>query len=164
MQKLTKDGVVKPNHWQIISKEDGINLEELKEGHWLVCADVFLSDTETLEAMPNVGIWLDAGDEVGPIQEYLKKTSIIAINFPVFADGRGFSLAQQLKSELDFQGEILAIGHFMDEQLFYLKRCGVDSFALTEGSNIDAMGLILKDFTNNYQGSPIEPRPLFRRR
>jgi len=52
---------------------------------------------------------------------------LVCINFPVFSDGRGFSLAVRLRQNLKFHGEIRAVGHVLPDQAQYLLRAGFDS-------------------------------------
>ncbi len=164
MQKLAKDGSIADNQWSVIEKDASVELNDLESGFWLIHASAFSAHIESLGPKENVGIWIDSEDDVESLQTQIEFTSVIAINFPIFADGRGFSLAQALREELQYKGEICAIGNFMEEQLFYLKRCGFDSFIIPDGADIDALKLILEDFSDNYQGSSIEPKPLYRRK
>jgi len=51
-------------------------------------------------------------------------TEIVAIRFPRFTDGRGFTLARHLREALGYKGAILACGHLIPDQAGYLHRCG----------------------------------------
>lgn len=62
----------------------------------------------------------DAGKNFGSLR-------LIALEFPKFNDGRGFSLARQLRN-LGFNGELRAFGAFLPDQLHEMMRCGFDSF------------------------------------
>jgi uncharacterized protein (DUF934 family) len=50
------------------------------------------------------------------------------------------------------------------DQLFYLKRCGFDAFALAPHRDPHAALASLGDFSVRYQGSVDDPAPLFRKR
>ena len=97
------------------------------------------------------------------IADSLDALPMVAIDFPKFADGRGFSYARELREQHRFEGEIRAIGDFMRDQLFYLQRCGVNSFAL-DNDGLEAALASLKDFDECYQPGVDQPLPLFRRR
>ena len=53
---------------------------------------------------------------------------VIAINFPKWRDGRGYSSAQILR-EQGFAGDIRAVGDLTVDQLVFLKRSGFSSLA-----------------------------------
>ncbi len=63
----------------------------------------------------------------------LGSVQAIAIEFPAFTDGRGFSLAVRLRKDLGFTGEIRATGKTMPEQGLYLSRAGFDSVEILDG-------------------------------
>lgn len=89
---------------------------------------------------------------------------MIALHFPAFADGRGYSHAWLLRNRMGFTGELRATGDVFKDNLFYLKRCGFDSFAVRADKNIDVALTGLDDFSEAYQASVDQPLPLFRRR
>jgi len=51
----------------------------------------------------------------------------------------------------------------MRDQLFYMQRCGFSSYALPS-EELEAALASFNDFTESYQPSIDQPRPLFRRR
>ncbi|KZY83862.1 oxidoreductase, partial [Oleiphilus sp. HI0069] len=111
-----------------------------------------------------VGVWLDSDEEPEALAPYLDKLPAIAINFPKFVDGRGYSYARILRDRLNFEGEIRAIGDILHDQLFYLKRCGFDAYAVREDKDIEVAQEGLSDFTESYQAASFMNQPLFRRR
>jgi uncharacterized protein (DUF934 family) len=89
---------------------------------------------------------------------------LIAVNFPQFTDGRGYSIARLLRERYSWRGELRAIGDVLRDQLFYLARCGFDAFMLREGQDAQAALAAFNDFSEGYQASVERPQPLFRRR
>lgn len=79
------------------------------------------------------GVWLDAGDDVAAIAPDLDRFDVVAVHFPKFSDGRGFSTARLLRERHGYRGELRAIGDIGRDQLAFLERCGFDAFALREG-------------------------------
>ncbi|WP_210238673.1 DUF934 domain-containing protein [Cohaesibacter sp. CAU 1516] len=77
------------------------------------------------------GVCVEPGDDVEALAPYLDGIALIAISFPAFSDGRGFSSARLLKERYGYKGEIRAVGHFILDQMPFLERCGVDSFLIT---------------------------------
>lgn len=164
MQKLTKTGAVESADWNIAAKGEELNLDALASGNGLIHLDQFIADADTLAGHDNIGVWLDSNDDAQALAPYVKELRAIAVHFPAFTDGRGFSLARVITGRLGFKGELLATGAFMQDQLFYLKRCGFDAFLVDDDANIDSMRQSLVDFENTYQAAADEPRPIYLRR
>lgn len=93
----------------------------------------------------------------------LERLPLIAIDFPKFVDGRGYTSARLLRERLGFKGELRAVGEVLRDQLFYMHRCGIDSFALKAGKDIEGALAAFDDFSVAYQPAADDPRPLFRR-
>lgn len=89
---------------------------------------------------------------------------LIAVRFPAFTDGRGYSIARLLRERHRYRGELRAMGDIGRDQLHYLARCGFDSFELREGEDPGAAQAALAEFSEAYQAAADEPVPLFRRR
>jgi len=120
-----------------------------------------------------LGVWLDGSEDPAQIADSLEALSLVAIHFPQFTDGRGYSTARLLRERYGWKGELRAIGDIQRDQLYYLARCGFDAFQLNDG--LDALqGDLLRgaqgalsafsDFSEAYQTSVERPQPLFRRR
>lgn len=88
---------------------------------------------------------------------------LIAIDFPVFHDGRGLSLAVLLRHRLGYAGELRAVGDVHPELIHYLRRCGFDSFLLPEHRCLAADDPRLAPYSDYYQASIAETQPAFRR-
>ncbi len=103
-------------------------------------------------------------DDPGALAGRLDGVTVIAVEFPQFTDGRGYSIGRLLRERYGYKGELRAVGEVLRDTLFYLSRCGFDSFALAEGVNLGAALDSLSDFSEGYQTSVERPQPLFRRR
>jgi uncharacterized protein (DUF934 family) len=106
---------------------------------------------------------LEPGESPNQISVELASLSAVAVNFPVFTDGRGFSYARELR-ELGFGGEIRAVGAFIRDQLFFLQRCGFNAFQLETDSQLEEALASLADFSEVYQAATDQAEPLFNRR
>jgi uncharacterized protein (DUF934 family) len=93
----------------------------------------------------------------------LERAPLVAIEFPKFGDGRGYSSARLLRDRLGYRGELRAVGDVLRDQLFYMHRVGIDSFALKPGKDIEGALSAFDDFSVAYQAAADDPRPLFRR-
>jgi uncharacterized protein (DUF934 family) len=109
-----------------------------------------------------VGLLLKSDEEAEDI-EALAQLSLIAIEFPRFTDGRGYTSARILRDRFHYKGELRAVGDVLRDQLFYMARCGIDSFALKAGKDLEGALSAFLDFSITYQAAADDPRPLFRR-
>jgi uncharacterized protein (DUF934 family) len=136
---------------------------------WDAAELLTLAQWKARRAAPNaagerVGIRLEPGDDPAELAPDVDRLQLVAINFPKFTDGRGYSSAALLRSRYGYRGELRAIGDVGRDQLFYLRRCGFDAFALAPHRDPHAAVASLGDFTLRYQGSVDDPLPLFRKR
>lgn len=110
------------------------------------------------------GLCLSPDDDPVELQPWLAVLPLIAIDFPSFRDGRGYSQAYLLRTRLDWRGELRAVGDVLRDQLSHMRQCGFDSFAVREDKSVHDALKGLAGMSVQYGRSAIEPRPLFRRR
>jgi uncharacterized protein (DUF934 family) len=111
-----------------------------------------------------IGVRLRSDQEATSVVEYLPELALIAVEFPTFKDGRGYTTARLLRDRFGYKGEIRAVGDVLRDQLFYMQRCGFDAYELKPGKDIEGALAAFRDFSVKYQGASDDPRPLFRRR
>lgn len=161
MPKIIKNQQIQDDNWQLIAKDATDNLPA---GDIIVPVEFWKEKSADLSQHDGgIAIWIDAGEEAESIAEDLDKIAFVAINFPAFTDGRGYSYARLLRERFDYQGEIRAVGDVLQDQLQYMTRCGFTSFALKEGKDIEAALAGIKTINEPYQAATDLP-PLFRRR
>ena len=83
-----------------------------------------------------LGLLIEPGQDIPTIAPNLARFALVAIAFPKFTDGRGYSLAHQLRGNLGFAGELRATGEILFDQLQLLARCGFDSFEISDSATI----------------------------
>lgn len=162
---IIRDREVVADDWQVLPAiADGV-AAALPEGKLIVPLNVWqvLPDALTKRELP-VGVWLDSHEDAAEIANAVNSFAVIAVNFPKFTDGRGYSIATLLRSRYGYKGELRAIGDVLRDQLFYMQRVGFNAFAVRADKDIHDALKALKDFSVAYQGSVAEPRPLFKRR
>jgi phosphoadenosine phosphosulfate reductase len=79
-----------------------------------------------------LGLRIEPGQDIRTIAPDLARFALVAVAFPKFTDGRGYSLAHQLRSNFAFAGELRATGEVLFDQLQLLARCGFDSFDIND--------------------------------
>ncbi len=167
MSKIIKNEQIVDDAWQILKLAEGQTPETLTlpSAATLLPLTVWLArKDEIIAAKQPIGVWLDSSEGPEALAGDLGHFAIIGINFPKFADGRGYSSARLLRERYGHRGEIRAIGDVLQDQLFFMKRCGIDAYAVREDKNIEAALAGLRTFSETYQAAVDQPQPLFRRR
>jgi len=116
-----------------------------------------------LAAGARLGICLEPAEGPEEIAGLLDRVELLAVRFPAFTDGRGYSSARLLRQRYGWTGELRAVGDVLRDQMFYLARCGFDTFDLADGESVQAALAAFGDFTETYQAAA-DRGPLFRRR
>ena len=157
-----------------ITGEQAASAEEIAAltiapGKVIVPLPVWLARRAELDARlaaGELGVWLDSFESPEALVESLadiNQLPLIAVNFPRFVDGRGYSFAALLRGRYGYRGELRAIGDVLHDQLFYMKRCGFDAFAVRAEKNIEDALRGLADFSEPYQATVDQALPLYRR-
>ena len=69
------------------------------------------------------GVVLPPNAELAAILPRLGELAVIAVEFPKFRDGRGFSIARSLREHHGYKGDLRATGHFLPDQFAFLLSC-----------------------------------------
>lgn len=120
--------------------------------------------SDLLQHSGRLGVQLPGDAEPEEIAADLGRLDLVAIRFPSFRDGRGYSLARLLRERYGFNGELRATGDVLRDQMFYMQRCGFDAFDVRPDRCIAVALTGLSDFTVTYQADVHEKRPIYRRR
>jgi uncharacterized protein (DUF934 family) len=107
---------------------------------------------------------LEPTDDPRSLAERLPGLKVVAVNFPKYGDGRGYSIARLLRERYGYKGELRAIGVVARDHLQLMAQCGFDSFQLREGEDAQAALAAFGDLSESYQATAAQPVPLFRRR
>lgn len=163
MPEIIRKGAVVQDDWQVVRPEAGQGLGDLPSGRIIVPLSLWLAQAEALVARGNVGVWLAGTDDPAQLAPWLERLSLVAVDFPKFTDGRGFSIAYLLRSRFGWRGELRAIGDVLPDQVFYMQRVGFDAFAVRADRSVATALRALKTFSDAYQGSWDNAVPAFRR-
>ncbi|MGH1450622.1 MAG: DUF934 domain-containing protein [Pseudomonadaceae bacterium] len=164
MQQLIKGDALVKETWHLLPADT--TLEGLSNSDDLIVPlDLWLEHSHALKARDGgLGVWLNSDEEVEAIADDLEQFQVVALNFPVFSDGRSYSNARLLRDRYGYKREVRAIGDVLRDQLFLMKRCGFDAYVIREDRNAEEALQSLKDFSEVYQAATDQPQPLFRRR
>ena len=109
--------------------------EDLVRGDLIISLTRFQSEGERLLAEGrSVGVRLEPAEEVEVLAYDLARLAVVAVAFPKFNDGRGYTAARLLRERYDFKGEIRAVGDVLREQAGFMVRVGIDAFEPADGS------------------------------
>lgn len=161
MQHLIKDRQrIENDAWIVVDKEADVPTD----GPVILPLKTYQEQqAQWRESERSIGVWLDEDEMADDVADALDDLELIAIAFPKFADGRGFSKARLLRERLGFSGEIRAIGDFLPDQVFYMYRCGVNAFACRSDSEAETTLSLLDTFSVRYQAD-VDAPPLFNQR
>jgi uncharacterized protein (DUF934 family) len=111
-----------------------------------------------------LGIVIAPGEAVEDIGEDAKRFSLIMVQFPVFRDGRGFTSARLLRERYGYGGELRAVGEVLEDQIFFMLRCGFDAFEIIGSDPEAAFARAAKTFSAAYQAASDDLAPVSARR
>lgn len=94
-------------------------------------AEDFLALAEVADGTDPLRIDLPADVDPRSAAPHFWRTSVIRIPFRSFADGRGFTLARELR-RLGYRGRIRAAGHIIPDQWPLARACGIDEAEIEE--------------------------------
>jgi uncharacterized protein (DUF934 family) len=165
MREIIKDKAVVQDDWEVLRLNEGETPETvtLPSGKTIVPLKVWQAQRAALKDRKDIAVWIGSDERPEELKEDIGTLTLIAIDFPKFADGRGYSIAYNLRARLAYTGELRAIGDVLRDQLFYMQRVGFSSFATRPDRNIHDALKGLTDFSETYQTSWDQKTPLFRR-
>ena len=168
MAQLIKNQALAADTWQTLELAEG----EAPDSVALPAGDIIFPfavwqarKDEIIATHKRIGLLLDGDDRVEEIAGDLDYFIVIAISFPKFVDGRGYSTAALLRQRYRYQGELRAVGDVLHDQLFFMQRVGFDAYAFKDGKDAaKALASGFATFSDAYQTSTSQQLPYFRRR
>ncbi|WP_295623339.1 DUF934 domain-containing protein [uncultured Nitrosomonas sp.] len=162
---IIKNKTIVADDWTVLrlKEQDTAESAIVASGKVIVPLKVWQAQRETLQQRKDIGVWLASDECPEDLKGDIHKFSVVAVDFPKFSDGRGYSIAYNLRARLGYKGELRAIGDVLRDQLFYMQRVGFDAFAPRPDRKIEDAIKGLSDFSEVYQTSFDPALPLFRR-
>ncbi|ACI99567.1 DUF934 domain-containing protein [Rhodospirillum centenum] len=173
---LLENGRPVPDRWTFVP--DGVPLP--LDGPVIVTLSRLRREAEDLRGRPPgvlppdvrppsarfLGVKLTSAELAPEVAEFLDLLSLVAVEFPKFRDGRGFSTARELRERYGFRGEIRAVGHTLPDQYRFLLRCGFDTVEMPDDRDPAAWAAALEGIGIAYQPAmdAAAPVSLLRRR
>lgn len=123
----------------------------------------FATLAEWLTYREGPSVALEPGDDPGALLPLPGTLQRIAVSFPRYTDGRGYSQAQLLRRRYGWTGELHAIGHVLVDQVGFMARAGFDVLH-TARAGVDEVAQALGALSLAYQPAADDRVPLFRKR
>lgn len=111
-----------------------------------------------------VGVRVQADEAVEDLAYDLPRLALVAVVFPKYADGRGYSSAALLRQRFGYAGEVRAVGDVLREQAGFMVRCGMNAFAPSDGSTAEDWAAAAGRFRHVYQRAVDARPPVFEER
>src|SRR5271155_2812456 len=145
-RRLLRDRQIVADEWLYSAEAAGNALAPL-----IVTVDEWLNDRETwLARGSRLGLQIAPAHKLESLVQDLGFFTLIAAQFPGPADGRGYTQGRLLRERFDFKGELRATGYVRRDQLFFLARCGFNSFELAD-DELENVGNAFETFSAAYQ-------------
>ena len=162
---IIKNKAIVEDDWVVLrlAEEEQPETVTVVAGKVIVPLKVWFAQRDKLQDRTDLGVWIASDERPEVLKDDIGKFSVIAVDFPKFADGRGYSIAYNLRARLGYTEELRAIGDVLRDQLFYMQRVGFDAFAPRADRSIEDALKGLSDYSEVYQISMDQKSPLFRR-
>jgi len=133
MALLDAAGNPAPDKWTVLADDS----EAPPAGAIIVGAGRLRRDRDVLAARgAPLGVLLGPAVAPDSIADLLGQVTLVAVEFPKYRDGRGFTIARALREHHGFTGEIRAVGHILPDQAIFMLRSGFTSFVPPDGQNL----------------------------
>jgi uncharacterized protein (DUF934 family) len=150
---LLKNNAFIEDNWAHLGAED-----PLPEGGNVSIPFSRLKDEwESLAKFPGqLGTLLSNTDRAEDLAHFLPHLALVILTFPMFVDGRAYSLARQIRL-LGYRGELRATGNILPDQFQYMSQVGFSTFEVSERFPLEMWQQASKQMSLAYQ------RGLYRR-
>ena len=129
MSEIWKDGAFAEDEWVVVPDSEPVPADRPA----LVALQRWRDERDALDGRnAPVGLVLKPDSLWDDVVSDLPRFPVIAVSFPKYADGRGFSIARLLRDRDGYEGEIRAVGEYFVDQMPYLRRVGFDAFAISD--------------------------------
>jgi uncharacterized protein (DUF934 family) len=151
-RQLLRDGRVVADDWRYLA-DAGYDVPACAEGGLILTFERWLADkARRLAASGRLGVVLSPAHKLEQLAPDLSRFDLIAAEFSGPSEGRGYTQGRLLRERYQFKGELRATGYVRRDQVFFLARCGFNSFELPDGEMAGA-SKALRTFSAEYQPS-----------
>ena len=147
-RRLLRDARIVDDDWSYLAEADGNPAAALilSLAEWQTGRDAWIARGGRL------GVVLSPAHKVEILAPDISRFALIGADFSGASEGRGYSQARLLREHWKFDGELRATGYVRRDQLFFMARCGFNSFELPD-ADIEDAHTALSTFSWAYQPS-----------
>lgn len=146
-----------PDDWQLLGVDDPLP----SRGDIAVPWPRLVNEWDNLVRHDGrLGVIFPNNERSAALALYLPRLALIVLNFPVFNDGRSFSIARQLRLD-GYGGEIRATGHIIPDLLQFMLQVGFDAFDVSSRFSTEFWLKSLKRISLTYQHDLADERTPF---
>lgn len=125
---------------------------DLPDGGVIVSLERWQAERDKLTARNTpLGVRLKSGQEPALIADDLDKLAVVALEFPVYRNGRAYSYARLLRDRYGFKGEVRAVGAVLRDQFQNMLRVGFDALEVADNITPEIFKACAGTFTHAYQ-------------
>jgi uncharacterized protein (DUF934 family) len=154
-RRLLRDGRIVDDDWSYVAEAQGN-----PDAALILTLAEWQNEREAWIARGGrLGVVLLPAHKVELLAPDISRFALIGAEFPGPSEGRGYSQARLLREHWKFGGEMRATGYVRRDQIFFMARCGFNSFELPDADIEDAYAA-LSTFSGAYQPSNDAGLPL----
>ncbi len=146
------------DRWQHVEGEDGPRPHPAQVDYALLTVEQWHAVRAHWPSSCIVGVTVGNDVDVLALKDDVARLSLIALEFPKWTDGRGYTQARTLRARLNFQGELRATGEVVVDMLPLLHRTGFDAAVLRDYPSAEAIQRVTAGISAHYQGDVHETR------
>ncbi|MCG2577606.1 DUF934 domain-containing protein [Dechloromonas sp. XY25] len=148
MKQIIEDGRIVEDAWLAWDEADAalIDLPATAKGRILPLPTYVEHAERLLASGARLGVLIGPDDAPETVLPYLEQLALVAIRFPSFADGRGYSVGRLLRSRYGFTGQLRAVGDILRDQLYFLNHCGFNAFELRQDQDLREALAAFRDY------------------
>ena len=148
-RQLLRDGRVCVDDWTFLHDTENAGARD----RIIISFERWFTERDNWSAYAGrLGVALLPADKIERLAPDLAHFELVAAVFPGPSDGRGYTQGRLLRERYHFTGELRAAGYVRRDQLFFLARCGFNSFQLEVPEIATAMSAFTT-FSAGYQPS-----------
>ncbi|WP_296895559.1 DUF934 domain-containing protein [Thiobacillus sp.] len=138
MSQIIKRGRIQSDEWKVLhlTENNDVATVVVPAGRVIVPLEVWQVQRPQLAGRAEagmLGVWLTGDTDLAELAEDLVVLQLIAVDFPEFTNGRGYSIATQLRTRYGYVDELRAIGNVLRDQFIFMIRCGFSTLQPHEG-------------------------------
>lgn len=161
--RVIKDNRIIEDEWQRLKEIDVV--DELPAGKVIMPFAYWRANRDRLIAQnKKYAVCINGDVETEEVVKDIDHFEMIALDFPAFTDGRSYSHARLLRERYGYTGELRAVGDVLRDQLFFMQRCGIDSYQVREDKNIEDALKAFTEFSVKYQTAADRVQPVYKLR